>query len=98
MIVAREVFQLHFGKARDALAVVRDLRALIERRDVAQVRFLVDYVADYYTLVMEMTVEDLAAYEKALASTMADAEWRKLYARLVPLVRSGRREIFRTVD
>lgn len=98
MIVAREVFRLHFGKAREALAVVRDIRALIERRGFAQTRFLTDYVGEYYTLVQEMTFEDLAAYEEALKETMSDEEWRPLYARLIPLVRSGHREVFRTVD
>lgn len=98
MVVAREVFQLHFGKAREALAVVREMRALMQRRGFAEARFLVDYVGEYYTLVMEITVDDLAGYERALAETTGDEEWRKLYARLVPLVRRGHREIFRTVD
>lgn len=98
MVVAREVFQLHFGKARDALAIVREMRDLMRRKEYAPTRFLTDYVGEYYTLVFEISAEDLAGYEEMLGVTMQDEEWRQLYARLVPLVRSGHREIFRTVD
>lgn len=98
MVVSREVFRLHFGKAREALAVVREMRDLMQRRGLAPVRFLTDYVGEYYTLVQEITADDLASYEETLKAALQDEEWQRLYARLVPLVRSGHREIFRTVD
>lgn len=98
MIVAREVFKLHFGKARDAVALVREWRDLMAKKGYAEVRFLTDYVGEYYTLVMELTTDDLATYERELDKVTKDEEWRRLYGRLIPLVRGGRREIFKVVD
>jgi hypothetical protein len=98
MVVAREVFQLHFGKAREAVALVREWRDLMAKQGYADVRFLTDYVGEYYTLVMELTTDDLASYERELDKVTKDEEWRRLYGRLIPLVRSGRREIFKVVD
>lgn len=42
--------------------------------------------------------ESLAAYESGMATLTQNDEWQRLYARFVPLVRHGYREILRTVD
>lgn len=97
MIVVRDVFQLHFGKARDALAVVREMRAAMEPPE-SPWRVLTDLTGDYYTLVLEMEYENAADWERHLKDDLQAPEFRELYPRLVPLVRSGRREIFTLVE
>jgi hypothetical protein len=98
MIVIRDVFKLKFGKARDAQAAMRELRPLLERLGMPGARVLSDLVGEYYTMVLETTAEDLASYESTMAPIMQNDDWQRLYARFVPLVRHGYREILRIVE
>jgi hypothetical protein len=98
MIVVRDIFQLHFGKAREALALAKEGRELERRAGYPVGRILTDVVGDYYTLVMESSFESLAQHEEALHTATQDQAWREWYTKFVPLVRSGRREVFRVVE
>jgi len=95
MVVVRDVFSLHFGKAREALALAKEGRELERRAGYPVSRVLTDVVGDYYTLVMESSFENLAEHERALQAATQDEAWRGWYAEFAPLVREGRREIFR---
>ena len=97
MIVVRDIFQLHFGKAKEAIGLIREGTALQRRTGQDSWRVLTDVVGDYYTLVLESTHESLNAYEQSM-SEMSDPEWQAWYARFTPLVRQGRREILRVVE
>jgi hypothetical protein len=98
MIVVRDVFQLKFGKAREAQALWQEGRQFMQHGDkVKDVRILTDLAGGpYYTLVMETSYDSLAAFEGEMRDTLND-EWRAWYQRFVPLVESGRREIFNVV-
>ena len=61
-------------------------------------RMLTDLTGDSYTLVMESTYNSLSDYDDRLQDTQGHDEWRKWYDKFIPLVDSGRREIFRIVD
>ena len=98
MIQVREVFQLQFGRAREAIALAREGAAIEARHGGVQARILTDLTGDYYTLVLESDHESLAAFERFLESAMASAEFRAWYPRFAALVSSGRREIFRVVS
>lgn len=95
MILVRDVFQLQFGKMRDALAVLGEMRDIERASGYDVTRVLTDLTGPYYTLVMESTFESLADYERGLQFT---DEWRAAYAHFVPLVLGGHREILRVVD
>ena len=97
MIVVRDVFQLEFGKAKEAIALLRQGQQHLNRGGYAVSRLLADVTGDYYTLVMESTFDSLSAYESAVEASTTNQEWKETYARFVPLVRTGRREIFRSV-
>jgi hypothetical protein len=94
MIVVRDIFQLHFGKARDALEILKQMPM---PTGGSSTRVLTDLTGEYYTLVMESSYASLAAWEADMQS-MDDPEQRKMYSRFTPLVMSGRREIFREVE
>jgi hypothetical protein len=99
MIVVRNVFHLKFGKAREALAAMKD-GVTIQKRlgvDVNQ-RLLTDLTGSFYTLVLELTLPNLAALETTLSKVMSDKDFHANYERLVPLVESGHREIFNVVE
>lgn len=101
MIVIRNVFQLRFGKAREAVALMKEGLA-IQQRVVTGVelstRLLTDLTGPFYTLVLELTVQDLATFESYGPKLFGDKEWQAYYQRLAPLVESGHREIFTVVD
>lgn len=98
MIVVRDVFQLHFGKAREATDLLKrgieELRAVDYQVD----RLLVDMTGEYYRLIMETRVESLSKFEEAFKQVGTNERWRSIYAEFVPLVRKGYREVLREVD
>jgi hypothetical protein len=99
MIVIRNVFQLKFGKAREAIALVKE-GAAIQKRAGANFsqRILTDITGPFYTVVLELTVPNLSAYESEAPRFMADKDFQANYQKLVPLVESGHREIFTIVE
>ena len=61
-------------------------------------RLLTDAVAPFYTLVLESTYLGLAEFESFHKKATANADWKKWYEKFIPLVESGRREIFNIVE
>jgi len=101
MILVRDVFRLKFGKAREAMAVWKEMGQYARKAQFGalSMSMLTDLVGPlYYTLVLESTFEDLAAYERAGQRLTQDEEWGKRYAQFTPLAESGHREIFTIVD
>ncbi len=97
MLIVRNIFQLRFGKAKEAVPIAKEMASLNEKLGGPNGRILVDAVADFYTLVFEFPVENLTELESRSNQIMANSEWQACYARLVPFVESGRREILRVV-
>jgi len=101
MIVVRNVFQLKFGKAKEAVAVVKEGMA-IQRRALTGVEFstrvLTDVTGPFYTLVLELTVPNLGAFESFAPRLFGDKDWQANYQKLAPLVESGYREVFTVVE
>ena len=95
MIVVRNVFHLKFGKAREAVAIMKDGIAIQKRlgSDLSS-RLLTDVTGQYYTLVLELMVPSLTALETTQPRIMGDKDWQANYQKFVPLVESGHREIF----
>ena len=99
MIVVREVFQLKFGKAKEAKAAWKNFEVLRKKYGLPESRVLTDYTGPYYTFIMETTYDDLAAFEQSMKSDVGAKEFGKWYhGKFVPLVESGRREIFSVVE
>lgn len=98
MIVVRDIFQLRFGAAREAVALWREGVELLRRHTEARdVRILTDLTGAYYTLVLETSFDSLAQYEGSMKNELGRDEWQQWYRRFVPLVESGRREVFTLV-
>ena len=99
MVLVRNVFRLKFGTARDGSAALKEPIALAPRLGHSgQFRLLTDVSGDFYTLVLEVTYPDLGAMEQTAAKVFGDPQWEAVYRAFVPLVESGRREIFRIVE
>jgi hypothetical protein len=99
MIIVRNTFQLRFGKAREALAIMKEGIAIQKRAgvDVSQ-RLLTDMTGAFYTIVLELTLPNLAALDTMMPKVMGDKDWQANYQKLLPLVESGQREIFTVVE
>jgi hypothetical protein len=99
MILVRDVFQLKFGKAREALAAWKEGFAINKKLGTGGMnRLLTDLVGKYYTIVLESTYDSLADFEKAGKAVSASEEWRAWYQKIVAVTESGHREIFNIVE
>jgi hypothetical protein len=98
MILVRDIFQLKFGRSREVREVWEQAKPIIAGVGPASHRTLLDFTGPYYTFVLESTHASLAAYEQHLQGVLGNAAWKQWYARLVPLVDSGRREIFTVLE
>jgi len=95
VVVIRNVFQLKFGKAKEAVALIREGVALQKKAGANySQRILTDVTGPFYTVVLELTVPDLGTFEKEAPRIMGDKDFQANYQKLVPLVESGRREVY----
>ena len=102
MIVVRNVFRLKFGKAREALANMKEGLA-IQKRVIGDsvnfsTRLLTDATGPFYTLVLEVTLPNLAALEAEMPKIFGDKEFQANYRKAAEFVESGYREIFTIVE
>jgi hypothetical protein len=99
VIVVRDVFQLKFGKAKEAKAAWKEGVVIFKKHNFPASRVLTDLTGAYYTFILESTYSDLAAFEKSLKNELGMKEFGEWYhTKFVPLVESGRREMFTVVE
>jgi len=95
MILVRNIFRLKYGQARPALALFKEANELMTRSgNKTPTRVMTDLTGPAYTLVLESTYNDLAAWEADGRAVMGNNDWRTWYQKFTPLVESGSREIF----
>jgi hypothetical protein len=103
MVVIRNVFRLKFGKAREAVAVIKEGLA-IQKRLAASAgvdftpRLLTDVTGPFYTVVLELHAANVGVFEQNASTVMGNADWQANYQKLTALVDSGYREIFTVVE
>ena len=92
MIVVRDIFQVKFGRMKEALEFWKEMAKTSPFTQENHPRVLTDLTGQYYTLVAEVSFKNLSDYESFCRKEMAGAG--DLYhKKFVPLVDSGRREI-----
>jgi hypothetical protein len=92
MIVVRDTFQAKFGKAGALVALFKESRKQWPGQSVD--RIFTDVSGPFDTVVTEATVESVAAWQQRQASVSSTPEFGDWFARMLPLVESGRREYF----
>ena len=101
MVVIRNVFRLKFGKAKEAIALFKEGVA-IQKRVGSNLNFstrlLTDLTGPFYTVVLEISVPNLATFEAEAPRMMGDKDFQANYQKTVALVDSGYREIFTIVE
>jgi len=93
MILVRNIFQLKFGKAKEAKELWKDGAKILRKAGFSSLRILTDLVGTYYTFILESEYKSLTDYESAMQSESDSAEWRSFYPKFAALVESGKREI-----
>ena len=101
MIVVRNVFQLKFGKTKEAVPLAKEAVA-IQKKILADVdfstRLLTDVTGPFYTLVLELTIPSLATWESHAPRIFADKDFQANYQQMASLVESGYREVLTLLD
>jgi hypothetical protein len=98
MILVREVFQAKYGKGDDVVALCKEGNELLRKETGLSSRILTDMSGPFFTVVSETEVESLGQWEQALAQGFGDPAFEEWFARMVPLVDSGRRDFFTVVE
>lgn len=98
MVLVRNVFQLEFGKAKQAKALWKEGLALDKKFGSSSGRVLSDITGPFYTLVFEAEYKSLTDMESHVKNAFGNKEWEEWYAKFVPLVKSGHREMYTIVE
>ena len=97
MIVVRNIFQLKFGTAKDAISLMNEIAPWAQAITFENVRVLTDVTGKAYTMVLEMQYKNLADFEKTITEHFKDPAWKSWYQRFAPLCESSYREIMNVV-
>lgn len=96
MVLVRMVWQAQLGHAGEVVAAMKKSEPVY--RDIIgpdfNVRLLTDLSGNFDTVVQEMRVESLAAWEARRAQIFADPRFRELMAGMPQGLVSGRQEYY----
>ncbi|MGA2612791.1 MAG: hypothetical protein ABSG38_04995 [Spirochaetia bacterium] len=96
MILVRNVFQVKFGKMKEARGLWKEGIKFVNAAN--KPRLLTDLTGPFYTLVLETTHKDVASLDADMRSEMSQTGWDAWYQKFIPLVDSGRREMYAVVE
>lgn len=95
MIAVRNVFNLKFGRAKEAKTLMNEAVQINRKNGVKDIKVFTDITGTSYRIIFETYHESLADFESKLTGIFGDTEWRTMYEKFIPLVESSSREIFR---
>lgn len=100
MFLIREIMYCKPGQVRPMVEKFVAMSKLGERLGMPRMRVMTDFCAErYWTLVAEMEVPDLQAFEQMMASPQGSAEDLKQFEEIMKgyhdLVDHGKREIYK---
>jgi hypothetical protein len=100
VFLIREIMYCKPGKVRPMVEKFVAMSTLGERLGMPRMRVMTDFSAErYWTVVAEMEVPDLAAFEQMMASPQGSAEDMRQFEEIMKgyhdLVDHGKREIYK---
>ena len=95
MILVRDVFQAKYGKCDELVELFRVAQETWSQRYIR--RILTDASGQFFTVVTEAEVASLAEWEREIQGIWTNPAFGDWFARMVPLVESGRREFYNIV-
>jgi len=97
MIVIRNIFNLKFGKAKEAKALLKEGIEIAGDQGFNESRILTDLTGDSYRLILEFEFKSLSDWENSMKQGRGEEEWQKWYQKFVPFVDRASREILNVV-
>jgi hypothetical protein len=101
MLLVRDVFQAKYGHGDTLVALFKEIVGYWNRqpRPVGfhDQRVLTDASGPFFTVVTEMVVDNMAAWERLVAEEFAMPEFAAWFARMMEVTESGRREFYNIV-
>lgn len=99
MFLVRDVFRCKPGQAGALARMFKETVPSMEREDgFRNCRVMVDYVATYWTVVLQAEVEDLDRFVHHMSHFGSRPKVKEALAGYMDLVEGGHREIYRIVD
>ena len=99
MFLIRDVFRCKPGKAGALARMFLKTVPSMEKEDgFRNIRVMTDAVANYWIVVLQAEVEDLALFEGHMRSFGARPEVKEALAGYMDLVDGGHREIYKIVE
>ena len=96
MLLIRDVFRCRPGRARALAESFQRVMPLLQSQGaLSKSRILIDYVSDYWTVVWEAEVENLAEFEHHMEVWGSSQEVREAMQGYLDNVKQGHREVFR---
>lgn len=92
MILVRNSFQAKYGRGGELVALFKEIRQYQPAMTVD--RILTDASGPFFTVVIETTVESLGDWEQRMVKDFSTSKFEDWFARMMPLVESGRREFY----
>ena len=96
MFVIRNVFRCKPGQAKSVIEKFKAVQPLMQ--DIAKHTIMVDEVASFWTVVVQVETEDLATFQRLLHERGSDTRIQDAMSGYMDFVESGYREIFRVVS
>src|SRR5260221_14602043 len=100
MIIERNVFHLHFGKAKEAIALWREIlnESKKSNANVPEMRLLSDVSGPAYTVVVELHLKSFTDLNPKNAVWSTTPKFQELYQKFIPLCESAHREYYKIED
>jgi hypothetical protein len=94
MILVRDIFQAKYGQSGDLVALFKEVREKWPESAQYGYRILTDASGPFFTVVTETQVASLAEWERLITEIFSLPQFGEWFARMAPLVDSGRREFY----
>lgn len=95
MIISRTAFNLHFGQAKPAIAIWKEVMDVAKTSPEApHMRLLTDMSGPNYTLVTELHLRSFMDYGTTNHVWMSNQRIRELYPKFIPLCASSTTDLF----
>jgi len=94
MILVRDVFQARYGQGDALVALFKEVREKWPESAQYGYRILTDASGPFFTVVTETEVASLAEWERLTGEIFSLPQFGEWFARMMPLVESGRREFY----
>jgi len=97
MYIVREIFQLQFGRYKEAKALIdKGLKEGVLTPPAGS-RILTDFTGEGYRLILESPYRSLGDFETDMQKEMRSSGWHEWYDQFKMLIRNSDREILKQI-